>query len=140
MFPVSLFALYYAAICRHLRDVLKNFTKTLEVQTDTDYVGALKQNLLTRKLILEADSELSILVFTSTLYNAGSAYFGITSVLHIVEFKNILRLDGTFSNMVLSDWQFCAISCHGSCRFFCARGFCKCMGQSARDDQRRPGN
>ncbi|GIY65989.1 uncharacterized protein CDAR_454061 [Caerostris darwini] len=117
MFPVSLFALYYAAICRHLRDVLKNFTKTLEAEAYTDYVGALKQNLLIRKLILEADSELSILVFTSTLYHAGSAYFGITSLLHIDEFKTFagwMALSAIWSSALGNFVPFLAMVVAGS--------------------------
>ncbi|GFT98426.1 uncharacterized protein NPIL_547491 [Nephila pilipes] len=86
--PVSIFAIFYSVLCYHLYDVVKNFSKYLEENTVIDYDGILKQYLSIRKLVLEADSELSILMFSSSLFYACAMYFGITLILHSKDYTS----------------------------------------------------
>ncbi|GFR14057.1 uncharacterized protein TNCT_630331 [Trichonephila clavata] len=86
--PIGLFSIYYALLCYHLYDVVKNFCKYIDETTINDYGVILKQYLSIRKLVLEADSELSLLMFTSSLYYACAMYFGISSILHSEDYTS----------------------------------------------------
>ncbi|GIY65991.1 uncharacterized protein CDAR_454081 [Caerostris darwini] len=105
LFPAYVFAIYYTVICRYLSNILKNFLKTFGAITNPNYVVTLKQYLLIRKLVMEADSELSVLMFTSTLFNSCSLYVGITCLLHPGDYLSL----GGISAM-LAVWILFAIS------------------------------
>ncbi|GFY47490.1 uncharacterized protein TNIN_459101 [Trichonephila inaurata madagascariensis] len=80
--PINVFSMYYTLICSHLHGLLKNFVKYLEITTNLDYSELLRQYLCIRKLVEETDSELSILMFTSSLCYASIMYFCVSSLLH----------------------------------------------------------
>ncbi|GIX98978.1 uncharacterized protein CEXT_753421 [Caerostris extrusa] len=110
LFPAYIFAIYYTVICRYLSNILKNFLKTFGAITNPNYVVTVKQYLLIRKLVMEADSELSVLMFISTLFNSCSLYVGITCLLHPGDY---LSLGGI--SAVLAVWILFAISFTSFC-------------------------
>ncbi|GBM13886.1 hypothetical protein AVEN_214508-1 [Araneus ventricosus] len=80
--PVSVFAMYYTAMCQYLCGMLKKFRKSLQATANRDYGEILKFYLFIRKLVSDIDSELSILMFSSSLYYASTTYFGLTTIIH----------------------------------------------------------
>ncbi|GBM69212.1 hypothetical protein AVEN_203401-1, partial [Araneus ventricosus] len=91
--PVSVFAMYYTAMCQHLCGMLKKFRKSLEATSNCDYGEILKLYLFIRKMVSDIDSELSILMCTCSLYYASTTYRGLTTIIHQDDFwKDVAML------------------------------------------------
>ncbi|GFY43728.1 uncharacterized protein TNIN_214301 [Trichonephila inaurata madagascariensis] len=115
--PIGIFSTFYAVLCYHLYDVVKNFLKYLDETTINDNDVILKQYLSIRKLVLEADSELSLLMFMSSLFYACAMYFGIASILHSEDYTSsgsYLSLVTIWLVFIASNTAFVVMAIFGS--------------------------
>ncbi|GFR18669.1 uncharacterized protein TNCT_298961 [Trichonephila clavata] len=68
-------------MCYYLRGMIKSFEKVIDSVSFSHVHHVLQAYKILRNLIEEVDKELSFLMFTSTLFNACTMYFGVVSLL-----------------------------------------------------------
>ncbi|GBM52000.1 hypothetical protein AVEN_262237-1 [Araneus ventricosus] len=91
MLPMNTFIAYYTILCRQLQLCIRQFTKNITVVPDTKYGKLLRDYISIRTFVSKIEDELSVFVFTASLYNACSMYFGMTVILHPEEFMSTIQ-------------------------------------------------
>lgn len=101
-YPLCIFDILYATLCCDIVSIIVSFRQVLKKSTRRDYdeLTDIYNNIIT--LSEYFDSEVDILAFNSLLYNACTAYYGLTLVL-----KNDVEDDVQFCRVVFD----CFLNC-----------------------------
>ncbi|GFQ80643.1 uncharacterized protein TNCT_176881 [Trichonephila clavata] len=114
MLPLSAFSIYYTFLCLNLRSIIKQFQESLGVLLKFKPEYTLKLYLSIKELVENVDSDLSLLMFTTSLYNASTMYFGVTVWLHSDEYDMLSSLSSIWILLTLSYTAFICMGISGS--------------------------
>ncbi|GFY30788.1 uncharacterized protein TNCV_3119481 [Trichonephila clavipes] len=114
MLPLSAFSMYYTFLCLNLRSIMKQFQHSLGVFLKCKPEYTLKLYLSIKELVENVDSDLSLLMFTTSLHNASTMYFGVTIWLHSDEYEMLSSLSSIWILLTMSYIAFICMGISGS--------------------------
>ncbi|GBN63378.1 hypothetical protein AVEN_49614-1 [Araneus ventricosus] len=114
MLPMNTFLAYYTILCRQLHLCIRQFTKDITAVPDSDYGKVLRDYISIRTFVSKIEDELSVFVFTASLYNACSMYFGMTVILHPEEFMSTIQSLSVGCLFIASSVAYLGLALSGS--------------------------
>ncbi|GFR00916.1 uncharacterized protein TNCT_364191 [Trichonephila clavata] len=114
LLPLSVFSMYYTYLCLNLRSIMKQFQQSLDVLLKHKPEYSLRLYLSIKGLVVNMDSDLSLLMFTTSLYNTSTMYFGVTIWLHSEEYGTLSSLSSIWVLLTMSYIAFISMGISAS--------------------------
>ncbi|GIY08711.1 uncharacterized protein CEXT_737091 [Caerostris extrusa] len=94
--PLITFSMYYTFLCTHLKNMMDYFASSLDYGLKHDVGRTIRLYMSTRNLVKDIDSELSLLMLTSSLYCASAMYLGFQYcfIVSILDYQLVYQLSG----------------------------------------------
>ncbi|GBN63557.1 hypothetical protein AVEN_213995-1 [Araneus ventricosus] len=114
MLPMNSFMAFYTILCSQLRQCLRHITKHMTVAPDPDYEKIIGEYVFIRTFASEIENELSVFVFTASLYNACTMYFGMAVITRSAEFIDTIHIFAVWCVFIASSVAYMGLALSGS--------------------------